>query len=257
MLRKFKEDTKQERLYYDMYKNQTYDYVINKNKKYSILNNAKLSINEILNIMDKFVDPSDPDLDKSNSIHAYQTAERIREKYPYDYDLQIIGLIHDLGKILFIFGEPPWAIVGDTFVLGCRIPKSVVYYNSLKYIIYQHPDYNNSILGVYKEKCGLDKLLLSFGHDEYLYQVLKQNKTHKIKEKYMNIIRYHSFYPWHTMGEYRQFMNKSDYKKLENVLMFNQFDLYSKNDKEFKLTDEIKKYYNDLLNLYFPKELQW
>ena len=29
MLRKFKEDTKQERLYYDMYKNQTYDYVIN------------------------------------------------------------------------------------------------------------------------------------------------------------------------------------------------------------------------------------
>ena len=39
--------------------------------------------------------------------------------------------------------------------------------------------------------------------------------------------------------------------------MFNQFDLYSKEDKDFVLTDKIKKYYKDLLNLYFPKDLQW
>ena len=90
MLRRFKEDTKQEKLYYDMYKNQTYNYVINKNKKYSELNNSKMSIHQVLHIMDKFIDSSDPDLDKSNSIHAYQTAEKIREKYPYDYDLQKI-----------------------------------------------------------------------------------------------------------------------------------------------------------------------
>ena len=257
MLRTYKENTPQEKLYQDMYTNQFYEYVLLQNKKYSKLNNIKLSIQDALSTMNCFVDPSDPDLNEVNLIHAYQTAERIRKKYPYDYELQITGLIHDLGKILFTFGEPPWGIVGDTFVLGCKIPKSIVYYDILKDILEQHPDYENSELGIYKEQCGIDNLVISFGHDEYLYQVLKQNKTHKLTEKYMNIIRYHSFYPWHSMGEYRRFMNKNDYKKLDDVLMFNQFDLYSKNDKEFKLTDEIKKYYNDLLNLYFPKKLQW
>ena len=257
MLRSYDKDTKQEELYYNIYKNQTYSYVVNQKKKYSKLNNAKMSINKVLDIMDKFIDPSDPDLDKPNSIHAYQTAEKIREEYPYNYELQIIGLIHDLGKILFTFGEPSWSIVGDTFVLGCRIPKSIVYYDNLKNIIQQHPDYNNSILGIYKEECGLDELIITFGHDEYLYQVLKQNKTHKISKIYMDIIRYHSLYPWHTKGEYRQFMNKDDYTKLENVLIFNQFDLYSKEDKEFIVTDKIKEYYKSLLDLYFPEELQW
>ena len=38
-----------------------------------------MSIHSALNMLDSFVDPSDPDLDVPNSIHAYQTAERIRK----------------------------------------------------------------------------------------------------------------------------------------------------------------------------------
>jgi inositol oxygenase len=53
-------------------------------------------------MMDDFIDPSDPDLDVPNSIHAYQTAERIRKKHPEDKELQIAGLIHDLGKFYFL-----------------------------------------------------------------------------------------------------------------------------------------------------------
>ena len=83
-------------------------------------------------MLDDFVDPSDPDLDVPNSIHAYQTAERIRKKYPNDKEFQIIGLIHDIGKQIFSFGEPSWAVVGDTYVLGCDFPKSIVYYDTLK-----------------------------------------------------------------------------------------------------------------------------
>jgi len=151
-----------------------------------------MSIKKALSMMNEFIDPSDPDLDVENSIHAYQTAERIRKKYPNDKEFQIIGLIHDLGKVLFSFGEPNWAVVGDTYVLGCRFPESIVYYNTLK---------ENSDFDKYKEKsiyekgCGLDNLNISFGHDEYLYQVLTQNKNHKITERGKSIIRYHSFYP--------------------------------------------------------------
>ena len=46
------------------------------------MNRQKMSIKKALQMMDDFIDPSDPDLDVENSIHAYQTAERIKEKYP-------------------------------------------------------------------------------------------------------------------------------------------------------------------------------
>ena len=48
--------------------------------------------------------------------------------------------------------------------------------------IHFNPDYNdnryNSDLGIYKKGCGLENLLLTYGHDEYLYRVLKQNEHH-------------------------------------------------------------------------------
>ena len=87
------------------------------NNKYKNLNNEITYMHDVLKEMDNFVDPSDPDLDVPNSIHAYQTAERIRKKHPENYQLQITGLIHDCGKILFKYGEPSYAIVGDTYAV--------------------------------------------------------------------------------------------------------------------------------------------
>ena len=209
---------------------------------------------EALAALDTFIDPSDPDLDEENSIHAYQTAERIRKLHPNNTELQLIGLIHDLGKVLFTFGEPNWAIVGDTYVVGCKFPESIVYYDTLK----SNPDFAKyDENGIYEKNCGLDNLHITFGHDEYLYQVLLQNKgKHKISERNMNVIRYHSFYPWHTSGEYKQFMNEKDTDILEAVNHFNQFDLYSKEDSP-DISDEIKEYYDKLLDEYFPEILQW
>ena len=58
-------------------------------------------MNKALELINDFIDPSDPDLDLPNFIHAYQTAERIGKDYPDNKEFQIVGLIHDLGKILF------------------------------------------------------------------------------------------------------------------------------------------------------------
>ena len=38
-----------------------------------------------------------------------------------------MGLIHDLGKVLALKGEPQWAVVGDVFVTGCKPSDSVVF----------------------------------------------------------------------------------------------------------------------------------
>lgn len=252
-LRVYKNDTPQYYLYKQMHEKQTLDYVMKKRLQYSKLNNTKMSIKEVLLKMDNFIDPSDPDLDVPNSIHAYQTAERIRKKYPQDKEYQIIGLIHDLGKILFEFGEENWSVVGDTYVAGCEYPKSIVYYDTLK----GSPDFNKYTKnGIYEIGCGLDNLYITFGHDEYLYQVLKGNDNHKISQKYLDIIRYHSFYPWHTGGDYYQFMNEKDKDTLKNVLDFNSFDLYSKEDP-IEITEEVKKYYDKLLDEYFKGDLSW
>ena len=252
-LRIYEKDTPQYVLYKEMHENQNLDYVINKKKQYSSLNNKKMSIKEALLKMDTFIDPSDPDLDVENSVHAYQTAERIRKEHPEDEELQIIGLIHDLGKVLFDFNEPNWAIVGDTYVVGCEFPKSIVYYDTLN----GNTDFGKyDKLGIYEYGCGLDNLNITFGHDEYLYQVLKQNDNHYISQKYLDIIRYHSFYPWHTGNDYYHFMNEKDKNVLKNILMFNKFDLYSKED-DIEISDETKKYYDNLLDKYFHGELNW
>ena len=253
-LRTYEINTPQYYLYRDMHINQSLDYVIAKKKQYSILNNKQMSMKEALSHLDTFIDPSDPDLDEENSIHAYQTAERIRKLHPTNKELQLVGLIHDLGKVLFTFGEPNWAIVGDTYVVGCEFPTTIVYYDTLK----ENSDFGKyDTNGIYEPGCGLENLHITFGHDEYLYQVLKQNEgKHKISPSLMDVIRYHSFYPWHTSGEYRQFMNELDKETLKNVNHFNQFDLYSKEDSP-DISDEIKKYYDELLEEYFPAILQW
>ena len=58
--------------------------------------------------------------------HLMQTAEAIRaDGHPRWFILT--GLIHDLGKILCLFGEPQWAVVGDTFPVGCRYSDQIVF----------------------------------------------------------------------------------------------------------------------------------
>tara|TARA_B110001450_G_C17648936_1_gene492446 strand:+ start:511 stop:1284 length:774 start_codon:yes stop_codon:yes gene_type:complete len=251
-LRVFNNDTEEYNLYREMYQNQTLEFVLQKKTEYSPLTKTSMTMNKALQQLNNFVDPSDPDVDVSNLTHAYQTAERIRRKYPDNKEYQLLGLIHDVGKILYTYNEPSWAVVGDTYVLGCRFPESIVFYDSLKL----SPDYNiYDKLGIYKKGCGMDKLNISFGHDEYLYMVLEGNK-HRFPRKYMDIIRYHSLYPWHTEGEYREFMTDKDHLTLKNVQEFNKFDLYSKNDT-IVIDQDVVDYYNNLLDIYFPNKLNW
>ena len=50
-----------------------------------------MTIHKALSLLDSFIDPSDPDVDVPNSIHAYQTAGC--HYYPDDKESQITGLI--------------------------------------------------------------------------------------------------------------------------------------------------------------------
>ena len=253
-LRNYKTDTPQSLFYKEMHEKVDLEYTLKMRKKYSKYDKCKMTIKKALSMMDDFIDPSDPDLDVPNSIHAYQTAERIRKKYPEDKELQIAGLIHDLGKVLFSYGEPSYNVVGDTYVLGCKFPDTIVYPETMK----NNKDYHKyDEKCIYEKNCGLENLVISFGHDEYLYGVLKHNKDlNKMTDRTLNMIRYHSLYPWHTGGSYDDFMQKGDEHILKDVLEFNSFDLYSKEDP-IEINQSVKDYYNELLDEYFFGEMEW
>ena len=62
---------------------------------------------------------------------------------------------------------------------------------------------------MYEVGCGLDKVTMSWGHDEYLYRVLI-NHGATIPEEGLYAIRFHSFYPWHAGNDYQYLTNNKD-----------------------------------------------
>ncbi|XP_033102192.1 inositol oxygenase-like [Anneissia japonica] len=248
---------KVKRLYKNMHTQQTVEYVKGKQKYWGKLDKKVMTIMEALEFVNQLVDESDPDIAVPNIYHAYQTAERIREKHPDKEWFHLVGLIHDLGKILAIWNEPQWCVVGDTFPVGCLPSDSIVYgrQSFVDNVDIKNPKYNTR-LGMYEENCGLDKVLMSWGHDEYMYQVCRGNKQCKLPLEALYMIRFHSFYPWHTNSEYYYLCNTEDIQMLSWVKEFNQFDLYSKSD-ELPDIEALKPYYQSLIDKYFPGKIKW
>ena len=260
MLRKIEENSPQEEVYKCMHTNQTLNYVLKTKDYVNKLPKNKKSIKGILNELNKFVDPSDPDVNEDNIYHAYETAEMIRKDYPLDLELQITGLIHDLGKRIYTFCyfyDKSWSVVGDTYPVGCKFSNKIICSKFFKDSPEKKKKKLNTKYGIYNKNCGISNLNMSYGHDEYLYRVLKSQETnHNLSRDMMNIIRFHSFYAWHTDGEYKYFESIDDEKLLQNIKKFNKYDLYSKKEK-IEITDKVKKYYDVLLNYYFPENLLW
>ena len=108
---------------------------------------------------------------------------------------------------------------------------------------------------MYQPNCGIQNLLMSWGHDEYMYQLLLHNNT-TLPQEGLYMIRFHSFYPWHTGGDYMHLCSPTDLKMLKWVLEFNKFDLYSKSDETPDI-EKLKPYYQSLIDKYLPGELSW
>ncbi|XP_057734502.1 inositol oxygenase 4-like [Arachis stenosperma] len=238
--------------------NQTYDFVKKMREHYKKLDKAEMSIWECCELLNEVVDDSDPDLDEPQIQHLLQTAEAIRKDYPNEDWLHLTALIHDLGKILHLpqFGElPQWAVVGDTFPVGCAFDEKNVHHKYFK----KNPDSKNPAYntkeGVYSKGCGLDNVLMSWGHDDYMYMVAKENGT-TLPSPGLFIIRYHSFYPLHKEGAYTHLMSEEDFENLKWLHIFNKYDLYSKS-KVLVDVEKVKPYYQSLIDKYFPAKLKW
>ncbi|KAG0738864.1 hypothetical protein G6F57_008258 [Rhizopus arrhizus] len=237
--------------YKENHEKQTLEHVLKQKEKYNGLTHGEMGIWEALEVLNTLVDESDPDTQMTQIMHALQSAEAARRDNQPRWMI-LVALIHDLGKYLFFLGEPQWTVVGDTFPVGCEFSKEIVYHKYFeKNPDFDNPEYANRY-GIYTPNCGLDKVHMSYGHDEYLYHVVKDF----LPPEAAFIIRYHSFYPCHTSGQYSWLLNENDVKMMKWVKIFNQYDLYSKAE-EAPNVEDLKPFYLDLIREFFPDKIKW
>jgi inositol oxygenase len=233
------------------HRHQTLDFVLAKKREYLPLRRRRMGIWEAMEFLNTLVDDSDPDIRLTQIEHLVQVAEAIRQDGQPRWFI-LAGLIHDLGKTLCLFGEPQWAVVGDTFPVGCAFSDQIVF----PQFFADNPDsqvpHYQTRCGIYQEGCGLDNVHLSWGHDEYLYQVVKEY----LPAEALAMIHYHSFYAAHREDAYRHLMNDHDRALFWWVRAFNPYDLYTKSEDRPDMAG-LRPFYEHLIAEYFPPLLQW
>ncbi len=233
------------------HKYQTYDFVLNKKENYLKLDKKEMPVWNAFRFLNQLVDDSDPDTELDQFQHLLQTSEAIRKAGHPDW-MVMTGLLHDMGKVLCLFGEPQWAVVGDTFPVGCAFSDKIVYPGFFE----DNPDYGdkrfNTRYGVYSPNCGLNNVHLSWGHDEYIYQIAKDY----LPEPGLYMLRYHSFYSQHREHAYNHLMNEHDHEMFKWVELFSPYDLYSKNPNppDWNI---LKPYYESLIKKFLPATLKF
>ena len=230
---------------------QTYAWARAKEQEYARLTRARMTAWEALERLDRLVDESDPDTEASQLMHALSSAERARRAGQPEWFV-LTALLHDLGKMLCVFGEPQWAVVGDSFPLGCAFAPALVFHEEFEH----NPDAREprfqTACGIYAEGCGLDALQFCFGHDAYLERVLRE----QLPTEALYVIRYHSFYAQHQHGAYEQLCDARDAELMPWVRRFQPCDLYSKTD-ELGERAELVERYRELVERWLPAPLAW
>ncbi len=229
---------------------QTYDFVMQKRAEFLKFERKQLTVWEAMEFLNTLVDDSDPDIELDQLQHLLQTAEAIRRDGHPDWFV-LTGFIHDMGQVLCLFGEPQWAVVGDTFPVGCKFSDKIVYPEFFEANPDSKDERYNTTFGIYKPGCGLKNVTMSWGHDEYLYHITKDYLT----EPALYMIRYHSFYAQHRENAYDHLLDDHDREMFEWVKKFNPYDLYSKSPVPPDAT-ELRPYYEQLIAKYLPAQVR-
>jgi len=185
------------------------------------------------------VDDSDPDTELSQIEHLMQCSEASAPTATALDDPH--GADPRLGKILCLFGEPQWAVVGDTFPVGLplfrqdRLPRVLRREPGQPGCEYQIPTHlTPSIVGWIRSICrGATTNTLP-------------RRQGLPPRRGPGDDRYHSFYPCHRDGEYANLMSEQDHRMMDWVRKFNPYDLYSKGHERPDVAS-LTPYYQELI----------
>lgn len=217
----------------------TFDKCISLNNQFDESKKKYYTVSDLMCMADTIYDESDPDTSLSQTVHAYQSANKALEN---NEPLWMIAslLIHDLGKCIHkLCGIPMHFLVGDTYPLDVPPQReSIVFGESVLDLTDRGK----------RKGCGLMSLTFT-GHDEMLWKALLQTE-HTLPQQALYCIRFHSFYPYFDQGAYSEYTNDYDTHMLPILKKFNNYDLYSKDNQI--ITDAIRTDINNIVNMYLP-----
>jgi inositol oxygenase len=135
------------------------------------------------------VDPTDAELYCTDQlVHTQQVVAGMERDGVRDPDMLLAAITHDLGKVLLLTAEAPEHVVGMTAPIGRHEP------------------------GV-----GLDRVVLQWGHDEFIYSRLRDH----VPDHVAWLLRYHSI----GIEAARPYMDARDRDYLDRYLLpFRKYD---------------------------------
>ena len=237
-------------LYTRLHRDQTLERAAWLREKYAARILGRATVLERFEALAGLRDESDGDLEGMSQLgHALQTANAMRRD-GLDEGWIALALIHDLGKILLDHGEAPEFVVGDTHPLGCAFSPDIRHAELLEANPDAHEARYSTRLGIYEAGCGLDAVTFSYGHDEYLHEIVRDHVPDEIGW----LIRYHSFQS--VADDYAFLFDERDRRLRESDMrVFARYDLYSKHPDDVS-TAHLDGY-RELLDRRFPEPLDW
>mmetsp|Transcript_22827 Transcript_22827/g.43048 ORF Transcript_22827/g.43048 Transcript_22827/m.43048 type:complete len:738 (-) Transcript_22827:300-2513(-) len=225
--------------YRKCWKFQTYDYVRTKRLNFLNFSLGRATLIEALGWIHAFpahpfhswssdgsISGSTPDSAPSLRTLCFLMAETAREEGLPDW-VQLVALFHELGEAVKILDPSntgqmadsiyDWTISSRSRVVGCKIPQCATFGEFRHLNMDEEDSRYNSDTGVYQANCGLENVFLMWSGCEYMYYLLKHNRT-SLPEEVFAMIRFFLLGDWYEHGEYSSLVNADD----EDMLPFLQ-----------------------------------
>ena len=198
--------------------NQSQEEVYALKKKYEHSVFGKFYVWDLVNSLSKCIDPLDVRLGVgSQEIHVLQILEAMEADGITDPNILVLGIIHDLAKVLLLPHEPP-----------------------------ENVCFNTSIIGDYEPGIGLDNCTLTWCQDEFLYSRMKDH----VPDHIAWVIRYHGI----DIPKCDRYMDERDRDYTECYLR--AFKNYDGRTKSFyKIPKKKIEDYHYLIEDAFPKPI--
>ena len=202
----------------DRHERQTAETVAMLRRKYATPVLGDVRVWELVELLAQCIDPSDGRLfGASQQFHVLQMLDAM-ERDGVDADFLLAALVHDIGKVLLLFGEDPANVVCMTRPIGTAEPGT-----------------------------GLDHAALQWNHDEFGYSRLVDH----VPEHLAWLVRFHSIAP-----ECEPLMDARDRDYFERYL--SRFAYYDHETKTpFSLPARRIGDYRELVEEAFPKPIRF
>lgn len=186
---------------------------------------------------------------------SVETAEQVRSIFPRYRWLHLTGLLTKFGTILrhrpFFGYTPRWISTGESYPVGCRFRKEIIYSSFFENNPDREDSRYNSDLGIYSKGCGFNNVMMNFSCDEFLNSILRSN-PHSLPEASLYLLRFQNFSSWYYQGAYSELSNSYDQAAVPVLLTFVDSIRYC-TDKVDRI--RLPNYYLELCREFFPEPI--